>query len=50
MEKELADLRASGATKVSFLDAGCGPVPGYADWSLAHSRSDFAASLRADLT
>jgi SAM-dependent methyltransferase len=25
MEKELADLRASGATKVSFLDAGCGP-------------------------
>jgi SAM-dependent methyltransferase len=25
MEKELADLRASEATKVSFLDAGCGP-------------------------
>jgi SAM-dependent methyltransferase len=25
MGKELADLRASGATKVSFLDAGCGP-------------------------
>ena len=25
MERELADLRASGATKVSFLDAGCGP-------------------------
>jgi SAM-dependent methyltransferase len=25
MERELADLRAAGATKVSFLDAGCGP-------------------------